>query len=238
MTDGVDGRRTVVVFGDSLSYYGPKGGLPSGDRQIWPNVMAAELDVDVELFAQVGWTSRDMWWAVTRDPRIWQALPTADVVVFAIGGMDSLPSPLPTALRESIRYLRPDALRARVRDAYQWLQPRLSPLGWPMAVPPSLTVAYLERTRAAIAALRPDMRFVVQLPPTHASPYYGHAHPGRERTTAAMAEWAASRGVGTVELYDITRRHHAGDEESNPDGIHWGFACHRRVAVATADAIR
>ena len=36
-------RPTLLVLADSLSYYGPKGGLPADDPRIWPNLVAAEL---------------------------------------------------------------------------------------------------------------------------------------------------------------------------------------------------
>ncbi|MFW0791869.1 diglucosylglycerate octanoyltransferase [Gordonia sp. CPCC 205333] len=226
-----EGRGTVVVLSDSLAYYGPKGGLSADDKSIWPNIVGAAVGRRVELFGRIGWTTRDVWWAVTQDPRIWAALPTADVVVIAIGGMDSLPSPLPTALREQIRYLRPSGLRSAVREAYGWLQPRLSPLGWPMALPPRVTVDYLEKIRGAISHLRPELRIVVCLPSTHASPYYGKVHTGRIPTTAAMRRWAAEHELVTVDFYPTTRDAFADPNSGmNPDGIHWGTDCHTSIA--------
>ena len=94
-------RRILLVFCDSLSYYGPTGGLPADDPRIWPNIVGSHLGWDVELIGRIGWTCRDVWWAATQDPRSWAALPRAGAVIFATCGMDSLPSPLPTALRES-----------------------------------------------------------------------------------------------------------------------------------------
>ena len=86
----------LLVLADSLAYYGPRGGLPIDDPRIWPNLVAAELGWHVELIARIGWTSRDAYWALTQDPRAWAAVPKAGAVVFAVGGMDTLPSPLPT----------------------------------------------------------------------------------------------------------------------------------------------
>src|SRR5699024_9910520 len=116
--NGGDHRPVLLVIADSLAYYGPRGGLPADDPRIWPNLVAAELGWRVELVARVGWTSRDAWWALTQDPRVWAAVPKAGAVVFGVSGMDSLPSPMPTALREAIRYLRPPALRRMVREGY------------------------------------------------------------------------------------------------------------------------
>ncbi|GAC66294.1 hypothetical protein GS4_02_00040 [Gordonia soli NBRC 108243] len=226
------------MLSDSLAYYGPRGGLAADDPRIWPNLVGASVGAEVDVFGRIGWTSRDVWWAVTQDPNIWAALPHAQVLVLAFGGMDSLPSPLPTALREQIRYVRPARLRQVVRSAYEWLQPRLSPVGWPMALPPAVTVEYLDRIHGAISHLRPDLPVVLCLPSTHISPYYGRAHPGRIPTTSAMAEWAREAGVPTVEFYEITRAAFADPtHEMNPDGIHWGFECHRQIAAAVAPAV-
>ncbi|WP_301546690.1 diglucosylglycerate octanoyltransferase [Gordonia sp. X0973] len=228
----------IVVLSDSLAYYGPRGGLAADDERIWPNLVGQRLGRPVELFGRIGWTSRDVWWAVTQDPRIWAALPHADVVVLAYGGMDSLPSPLPTALREQIRYLRPNRLRQVVRDGYSWVQPRAARLGWPMALPPRVTVEYLEKVREALSQLRPELPIVVCLPSTHDSPYYGNVHTGRVPTTAAMREWASRHGLATAEFYPVTRDEFTEHrEDMNPDGIHWGFRCHSRIADAVAPVV-
>lgn len=229
MTDRPTG--SVIVLSDSLAYYGPQGGLAADDPRIWPSIVGKRLGRTVELFGRIGWTSRDIWWAITQDPRIWAALPTAEVVVLAYGGMDSLPSPLPTALREQIRYLRPSRLRQVVRDGYAWVQPRAAHLGWPLALPPRITVEYLEKVRDALVQLRPDLPIVLCLPPTHASPYYGKVHRGRVPTTTAMREWAQANGVATVDFYPTTLDEFGNHpEDMNPDGIHWGLRCHERIA--------
>ncbi|WP_347955883.1 diglucosylglycerate octanoyltransferase [Gordonia aichiensis] len=230
---------SILVLGDSLSFYGATGGLPADDGRIWPNLVGAEAGREVELFARIGWTSRDIWWAITQDPRVWAAVPHADVLVLAFGGMDSLPSPLPTALREQIRYVRPARLRQAVRGVYGWLQPRLSPVGWPMAIPPAETARYFEKVRGALAHLRPDLPIVVCLPPTHDSPYYGNVHPGRIPTTVAISEWARAHDLPTVDFYPITAADFADEAvEMNPDGIHWGLDTHRRIAEAVAPVVK
>lgn len=221
-------RRTLLVFCDSLSYYGPTGGLPSDDPRIWPNLVARQLDWDVELIGRIGWTSRDVWWAATQDPRSWAALPKAGAVIFATSGMDSLPSPLPTALRELIRYVRPPRVRRWVRDGYGWVQPRLSPVARP-ALPPHLTVEYLEMTRAAIDFNRPGIPVVASLPSVHIAPTYGMSHRGRAGTVTAITCWASAKGVPLVDLKAAV-----GEEvrsgRGNPDGIHWNFEAHQAVA--------
>ena len=228
-------RRTLLVFADSLSYYGPQGGLPSDDPRIWPNIVAAQLGWDLELIGRIGWTSRDVWWAATQDPRAWAALPRAGAVIFATSGMDSLPSPLPTALRELIRYVRPAVLRRWVRDGYGWLQPRLSPIARP-ALPPSLTVEYLEMTRAAIDFNRPGIPVVASLPSVHIADTYGHAHHGRRGTVKAITEWADQHGIALVDLKEAVAEEVLA-ARGNPDGIHWNFEAHRRVAELMLKAL-
>jgi hypothetical protein len=234
--DGPPVRDTVLVLSDSLAYYGPEGGLPSDDPRIWPTLVANELGLRLELFGRIGWTSRDVWWALTQDPRIWSAVPRAKAVVFAFGGMDSLPSPLPTALREQIRYIRPPWLRQQVRNGYGWLQPRLAPLGWPLALPPALTADYLDKIHEALITIRPEVPIVACLPSTHRSPYYGNVHTGRPKTVAAISDWAHRAGVPLVDLLEPTASHFDRGE-GNPDGIHWGFGCHREVADLVGDAV-
>ncbi|MGJ0120664.1 diglucosylglycerate octanoyltransferase [Williamsia sp. MIQD14] len=240
---------SVLVLSDSLAYYGPEGGLPADDPRIWPSIAADGVGMRSELFGRIGWTTRDVWWAITQDPRIWAAIPTARVVVIAIGGMDTLPSPLPTAVREQIRYLRPSWLRQAARTSYGRLQPLLSPVGWPVALPAPVTVEYLEKIRAALAMVRPDLPVILCLPSTHSSPYYGFVHTARARHTSAMRRWAADHAVPTVDFYPVTAAHFAAEDreagppamiaaDHNPDGIHWGFACHTAIGALVTDAVR
>lgn len=226
--DGTASRPTLLVFADSLSYYGPAGGLPADDPRIWPNIVAAELGWDLELIGRIGWTCRDVWWAATQDPRAWAALPRAGAVIFATSGMDSLPSVLPTALRELIRYARPPRLRRWVRDGYGWIQPRLSRFAHP-ALPPHLSVDYLEQTRAAIDFNRPGIPVVATLPSVHIAQSYGSVHSGRAGTAAAITEWASRAGVAVCDLKAaVAEEIYSG--RGNPDGIHWNFEAHRQVA--------
>ncbi|MFD4292598.1 diglucosylglycerate octanoyltransferase [Rhodococcus sp. NPDC058505] len=231
------GRPTLLVIADSLSYFGPKGGLAADHPRIWPNLVAAELGWDVELVARIGWTSRDAYWALTQDPRVWATVPRAGAVVFAVGGMDSLPSPLPTALREQLRYVRPPALRRRVRTAYQWLQPRLSPLGWPVALPPRLSVEYLEECRTSLEYMRPELPVIGCLPSVHLCEAYGKVHAGRPAAVRALQAWGADTGVPLVDLAQAVRPNIFSDA-ANPDGIHWGWDGHRAVADAMLPTIR
>nr|WP_238815797.1 diglucosylglycerate octanoyltransferase [Nocardia brasiliensis] len=230
-------RPVLLVIADSLSYFGPKGGLPADHPRIWPNLVGAELGWEVELVGRIGWTCRDAYWALIGDPRVWAAVPRAGAVVFAVGGMDSLPSPLPTALRELIRYVRPSGVRRGVRATYNWLQPKLSKLGRPVALPPKVSVDYLEQSREALAQLRPDLPVVAVLPSVHDCAAYGRVHTGREPAVRALREWSGRTGVPLVDLAEAVRDNiFSGD--ANPDGIHWGWAGHEAVANAMVKALQ
>ncbi|MET7767354.1 diglucosylglycerate octanoyltransferase [Nocardia sp. NPDC005366] len=230
-------RPVLLVVADSLSYFGPKGGLPADHPQIWPNLVAAELDWDVELVGRIGWTCRDAYWALIGDPRIWATVPKAGAVVFAVGGMDTLPSPLPTALRELIRYVRPAWLRRVVRGTYNWLQPKLSKLGRPVALPPRISVDYLEQSREALTQLRPELPFVAVLPSVHNCDAYGRVHRGRPRAVKALQAWSSRTSVPLVDLGEAVRDN-IFSGEANPDGIHWGWAGHAAVANAMVKTLQ
>lgn len=237
MTDVRDGPN-LLVFADSLAYYGPDGALPADDPRLWPNVAARRLGGAAELFAGVGWTARDAWWSLTGDPRVWPQMHRVDVLVLAVGSMDTLPSPLPSYLRLGIRYLRPAALRRAARRGYLAAQPALARLsgGRPVALPPGLTVAYLERCLSGVRSLRPDLPVVAVLPPTHRAESYGYVHSGFEPARAAIRSWADRRGVPLVDLYELTCDHVLG-RHGNADGMHWGWPAHQAVGSAFAELI-
>lgn len=228
-------RPTLLIFADSLAYYGPTGGLPADDPRIWPNLVGARLGWDVELIGRIGWTCRDVWWAATGDPRAWAALPRAGAVIFATSGMDSLPSVLPTALRELIRYVRPPRLRRWARDGYGWLQRQLSPVAR-AALPPHLSVEYLELTRGALDFNRPGIPIVASLPSVHNADAYRRAHQGRPGTAAAITAWAQRQTIPLVDLKAAVSDD-VMSGRGNPDGVHWNFEAHRAVADSTLQAL-
>lgn len=120
------GEPVLLVLADSLAFHGPQRAEPADDPRLWPNVAAAALGIRAELVAGAGWTARHAWHALTRDPRVWAVLPRVRALVLGVGGMDTLPSPVPTAIRELIPVLRPDALRRAVRDGYLRALPLLA----------------------------------------------------------------------------------------------------------------
>jgi diglucosylglycerate octanoyltransferase len=235
---------TLLVLADSLAFHGPERGEPADDPRLWPNIAASALGGRAELVAGIGWTARHAWHALTRDPRVWAVMPQVDALVLGVGGMDTLPSPLPTALRELIPVLRPDGLRRVVRAGYRRSQPILArafartlPKGGPVALPPHLTVRHLEQCRAAVLAIRPDIPVVAILPPVHRAAEYAHVHAGRAAAERATRAWAGAHGVTLLDLKALVGEHVLAGH-GNPDGMHWGWSAHAAVGRACADLLR
>lgn len=230
---------TLLMFGDSLSFHGPDGPYPADEPRLWPNVAAAAVDGEAELIAGSGWTARDAYWALTGDPRVWSLLPRADVLVLAVGSMDTLPSPLPTYLRQGLRYLRPDPVRRWARQTYLDAQPWLARVmrGRPAALPAALTVRYLNRILVGIRTLRPTLPAVGVLPSVHRARSYGFVHTARPGATEAIREWGRVAGVPLLDLAALTGEHVLAGR-GNPDGMHWGWEAHQAVGAALADTIR
>jgi lysophospholipase L1-like esterase len=229
---------TLLFFGDSLSFHGPDGPMPADDPRLWPNIAAAELGGRTELVAGFGWTARDAYWSLVGDPRVWTLLPKADVLVLGVGSMDTLPSPLPTYLRQGLRYLRPEGLRRWARTRYRTAQPWLARAmrGRPVALPPALTVRYLDLVLTSIRALRPDLPAIGVLPPVHRASTYGGVHTGRLPAAAAIQRWGAQADVPLLDLAALVGSHVLGGH-GNIDGIHWGWDGHKIVGHALAELI-
>jgi hypothetical protein len=230
----------VLILGDSLTFHGPDRAHPPSDARLWPNAMARGLgDAHVDLAAGIGWTARDAWWAVTRDPMVWgEYLPRADALVLAVGGMDALPAAVPTYLRQGISYLRPGWLRRQVRSAYLQLSPRIVALaGGPLRqLPQRATDHYLSRIVQAVRTWYPDLPIVVLTPSPHAADLYP-THRFHAGAVAAAHQWARREGVGLVDIGEVAQRG-LDDGSGNPDGMHWGWSTHAEVGGMVARAVQ
>lgn len=231
---------TLLVVADSLAFHGPERGELATDPRLFGNVAAAELGTTLDLVARRGWTARDAWWALTRDPHVYSVLlPRASAVVLAVGGMDYLPAVLPTYLREGIAYLRPPALHRAARSAYLAAQPvgaRLLRGRW-RTLPQRLTDSYLSLCVGGIRYYHPGVPVLGILPPPHAAPLYGRVTAGHAPAVAAARAWGEREGVPMVDLPALVGPCLAAGS-GNADGMHWGWAAHAAVGHAVAGAVR
>ena len=238
------GVRHVLLIADSLCFHGDRRPELLTHPQIFPNVMAAELTrqhgpTRVDIVTRMGWTARDAWWALTKDPVTYGLLlPRADAVVLAVGSMDQLPASLPTYLREGLSYVRPGTVRRPLRRAYHRVHPWVvrATRARLRTLPQAATDHYLSRCVGAVRHFHPGVPVVGITPPRHVSAYYGGMHPGHPAARAAARVWAEREGVPAVELEPLVApEREAG--RNNPDGMHWGFGCHAAVGAALAAAV-
>jgi diglucosylglycerate octanoyltransferase len=244
-----EGGFHILALGDSLTFQGPQGIVSPRDGRLFPQVVAQQVaeacqrDVTVDLSAREGWTARDAWWALTKDPIVFsEYLPRADAVLLCVGGMDQLPAVIPTYLRDSMPYIRSGSLRRKVRRAYRNSAPFIvSKTGGLMRqLPQQATDRYLTRIVQAVRAIRGDIPILAMTP----SPYGGDTYPSQKfhlAARAAMLSWGAAEGVCTVDIENIVSQSRQLGE-SNPDGMHWGWATHQAVgqelAVVLAREVR
>jgi hypothetical protein len=236
------GVRHLLVLGDSLTFYGPERGELLDDPRLYANVAAAALStpespVRADIVARVGWTARDIWWAMTRDPYVYSVLlPRADAVLLAVGGMDYMPTAVPTWLREGIRYLRPPVLRRAVRTAYQRVQPLASPVTPWRALPQHLTDSYLDRCVGGVRYFHPGVPVLGVIPPEHRAPAYGSRPRGHVAAVAAARAWGARASVPLLDLNPLVNPHLAAGR-ANRDGMHFGWEAHDGIGTALADLV-
>ena len=229
--------RHVFVLGDSLAFHGPERPIPFRDPRLFPNVMAAHLgdDVTIDLLARPGYTARDAWWALTRDPRAWgEYIHRAHALVLAVGGFDQLPAAVPSYLREGIPYLPRGPMR-------HWARRGLASKGpWVMRatggrirqLPQAATDRYLQRIIEAVEVYRPGIPRVLMGPSPFESTFYPVPRPHALAVDAAR-RWAAHHDVGFVDIDPlVVPSLRAGN--ANPDGMHWGWDAHDAVGRALA----
>ena len=230
---------SLLVIADSLAFHGPERGELSTHAGLFGNVAATELGTTLDLVARRGWTARDGWWAMTKDPLVYSVLlPRAEAVLLAIGGMDYLPAVLPTYLREGIAYLRPPVVRRAARSAYRAAQPvgaRLTGGRW-RSLPQRLTDDYLSRCVGGVRYYHPGVPVLGILPPPHAAPLYGKVTAGHAPAVAAARAWGARESVPMVDVASVVARHLPLGQGS-PDGMHWSWDCHAEVGRVVAAAV-
>jgi hypothetical protein len=230
----------LLLFADSLAFHGPAQAVPPTDPRLYSTIAAARLGADwsVDLLARPGWTARDGWWALTKDPMAWGVyVPRAGAVVLALGQMDQLPAAMPTWLRESMPYIRPGHVRRRVRTAYRTAAPHVI-RGTGGRLPQlsiEATSHYLSRMVQGIRTYRPDLPIVRLLPaPYDAAIYPAQRH--HEQAVAAATAWCEREAVIGIDLDPLVGPNLAAGR-NNPDGMHWGWQTHNAIGEALAGAL-
>lgn len=229
----------LLLLADSLAFHGPSEAVPPTDDRLFGTVAAAHLGGwDVDLLARPGWTARDGWWALTKDPMAWGVyVPRASAVVLSLGHMDQLPAAMPTWLRESMPYIRPGHLRRRVRSAYRGAAPHVirGTAGRLPQLSITATSHYLGRIVTGIRTFRPEVPIIRLLP----APYDAAIYPSQRHHAQAVAagrRWCREQDVPGVDLDALVGPHLAAGR-SNPDGMHWGWQAHADVGAAVAGAV-
>ena len=230
----------LLVIGDSTAFHGPARPELLTHPGLFPNVLGRLLGAEVDTVARLGWTARDAWWALTRDPHVYSVLlPRAGAVVLAVGGMDHLPASLPTYLRTGLDYVRPGWLRRRAKKAFHVANPYVvrATGGRLRALPQAATLHYLTRCVEAVRVVRPGVPVVGIVPPPFDAPYYGNVTRTHAPAVTAHRAWGRETGVPLADL-DVVIAPHLAAGTLNPDGMHWSWAAHEDVAKALAEAIR
>ena len=236
-----DKLRHVLVLGDSLTFQGPQGIVTPTNPRLFPNLAAAQIAVEfgspmeVDLIAREGWTSRDAWWALTKDPVAFGTyLPRASAVIIAVGGMDQLPAVIPTYLREGMPYLRPGGVRRRVRQLYRDLAPKIvrATGGLMRQLPQSATDRYLTRIVQAVRAISGDIPIVTMTPSPYNSAYYP-SQKYHDQARVSAFSWAACLGVPIVDIENAVLQG-LSSGAANLDGMHWSWHTHEWVGSKLA----
>jgi hypothetical protein len=231
---------TVLILADSLAFHGPTRAELLTHPLLYPNVLAGLLGRDVDCVARLGWTTRDAWWALTKDPYVYSVLlPRAGAVVLAVGGSDHLPASLPPYLREGIAYARPAWLRRGLRTVYHRAHPYVVRAhgGRLRALPQQVTDNYLTRCVQALRAVRPGLPIVAMVPPPYDAPYHGHVTRPHAPAVAAARSWGERLGVPMVDA-DVVIEPFLRRGELNKDGMHWSWAAHEAIAQEMAATLR
>ena len=229
----------LLVLGDSLTFHGPAKQELLTERRLWPNVAASRAGLDVEVVARAGWTSRDGWWALTKDPRVWTILadPLLAGCVIAVGSMDAVPASVPVWAREAIPYVRSGRVRRRVRSAYLSAHPRVvrATAGAVRQLPQPATEHYWTRMVTAIRVHRPDLPVLLIGP----SPWRSQAYPSNRHHATSVASarrYAVGHGLAFVDVEPLVSPMHA-QGRGNPDGLHWDWPTHALVGDAVATSL-
>jgi len=233
----------LVVIADSTSFtddVGPK--LPI-EKALYPNRLAALLEAAVEqpvhvnVVARAGTDVREAWRMVGKDRHVqFEVLMGADAVVLGIGSIDHAPAGIPAVVEEMIPFLRPDAVRRRVRKAVYGAHPFLTrATGSRFShTPPKEFARLYDQVLFMIRSLARDAAGVALGPTSHRSRFYGTGHPMLRAREHMQQEIAERHGFPFVSAWDLVEPF---ADRLNPDGVHWPHDAHQAVAEALAEPL-
>lgn len=233
----------LVVLGDSLAFFDETGPCLPSAPALYPNVAARILEeelakpVTVATIAGLGWTSRTIWRAVTKEPHVqFQVLMGADAVIVAVGSFDHAPCGIPPSIEALVPFIRPAELRRRVRKALRSLHPvviRLTRGRWCRTPAPEFERLF-DAVLLHVRSLARGAAGVVMGPTDHRSAYYGYTHPHRAARERLQFAVAARHSFPTVPCWPLVEPH---IERFNRDGMHWCGEAHAAVGAALAAAL-
>lgn len=230
----------LVVLGDSTAFTDDAGPQLPGHPALYPNVLAVRLEealhrpVEVTVLARAGMTVREAFRTVTKDRHAqFDVLAGADAVVVAIGGIDHAPGGVPAAVDALVPYLRPPALRRRVRRglhrSYPWL---VRVTRWRLRRTSRAEFRRLfDRLLLVVRGLADGAALVATGPTSHRAAFYGGRHPLHAAAEREQLAIAARHGIPAVAVWRLVEPF---ADRLNPDGIHWPAGAHAAVARAIA----
>jgi diglucosylglycerate octanoyltransferase len=235
---------SVLVLGDSTAFTDASGPQLPDAPHLYPNVAARHLadrlgrDVEVTVVAQPGATVREALRAATKDRHVqFDLLAHADAVVVGVGSFDHAPAGVPPSVQAVVPYLRPAALRRRVRTGLHRAYPLLVTLrrGRGTRTPPREFHRLYGQLLDQVRSITWGRAAGVALGPTsHRSDYYGHRHPGHARAEARQLAQARAHGFAAVPVWSRVVDHL---DALNDDGIHWPAAVHAAIGADVASAL-
>jgi diglucosylglycerate octanoyltransferase len=241
---GHDRPLRLVVIGDSTSFTDASGPQLPDHPDLYPNVAARQLacelgrEVRPTVIARAGHTVREAVRTVTKDRHVqFDVLAHADAVVVGVGSFDHAPGGIPSVVDALVPYLRPPAVRRRVRKTLHAAYPLSvrATRGRRRRTPPAeferLFAQLLDHVRGLTWGKAAG---AVTGPISHRAGYYANTHPGFAAAEAQHLGIAARHGFATVPAWEHVEPH---ADDLNPDGIHWPAPAHHAVGRAVAAAL-
>ena len=234
----------VAVIGDSLTFTDATGPQLPDHPDLWPNVMARELErrtgreVALTVWARPSADALEAWLALTRDRHLmYDVVGPADVVVLAVGSFDHAPRGIPPMVEHVLPRLRPTWLRHTVRRAvrswHPWIVRARGVRG--VRTPPRVFAARYDRVLDQARGLTMGRATCVALGPTsHRARQHGGRHPRRAESETRQLDLIRAHGWTAIPVWELVE---PVADRLNPDGIHWPAEAHAAVGPAVADAV-